>query len=317
MARTTGTASAPEDPTNQGGDVTRAQRHSAELQRSRLREHQRNLRGDPRAALRNVPPLPIHDRDVLEAQRAANIARERRDAHESRLVIERRSIRTRSATAIFEVKMGRGPGRTRATREATSDGKRARALADVISAFDEVDEEQSSTGDDPDYEEKALYLLGTAGSADEDDVSEDDEVEDDIERDEEDEDDEVSEVRYVRSSNVHRSSHQTHDLRVKLMSPVWFYGFKTTFESWEEFHECFDGFQTQTFQQFSKRTSEKEGRKEGKKGGVIGSGRMGDLLQDDGQLRGEPDSKGPPVDGRPGCATQGWRKHARDTTISA
>ncbi|KAG6622589.1 uncharacterized protein IUM83_05490 [Phytophthora cinnamomi] len=129
------------------------------------------------------------------------------------------------------------------------------ALADVISVFDEIDEEQSSTGDDPDYEEKAPYPLGTAGSADEDDVGEDDEVEDDTERDEEDEDDEVSEVRYVRSSNVHRSSHQTHDLRVKLMSSVWFYGFKTMFEWWEEFHECFDEFQTQTFQQFSKRTS--------------------------------------------------------------
>ncbi|KAG6620360.1 uncharacterized protein IUM83_16344 [Phytophthora cinnamomi] len=76
-------------------------------------------------------------------------------------------------------------------------------LADVMPAFDEVDEDNASAGDDPDYEEKAPYPLGTAGSADVDD-----EVENDTERDEEDEveceGDEVSEVR--RSSSFTSTS---------------------------------------------------------------------------------------------------------------
>ncbi|POM58472.1 LOW QUALITY PROTEIN: Hypothetical protein PHPALM_36873 [Phytophthora palmivora] len=48
--------------------------------------------------------------------------------------------------------------------------------------------------------------------------------------------------------------HRTYYLRTKRVVTSWFYGFKSMFDAWEAFHEAFDDFQAETFQQFSKRT---------------------------------------------------------------
>ncbi|EGZ19060.1 hypothetical protein PHYSODRAFT_499264 [Phytophthora sojae] len=164
------------------------------------------------------------------------------------------------------------------------------ALAEAISALDEADEELSPGGtDDSDYEENPLPFGTDPDASDEDDEDNDDEEresaaendgdesedadEDDkdwrgnegnVEEEEGDvgsgdradevdseEDDEGDEIRLVPEPKSHRSSH----LRVKRVVPVWFYGFSTTFDSWDTFHTSFDDFQAQTFQQFSMRTS--------------------------------------------------------------
>ncbi|EGZ11821.1 hypothetical protein PHYSODRAFT_258990 [Phytophthora sojae] len=197
MARTTGTpGSSKRPPGPEDAHVTRAQRDSAESERSRSRQRQRELRHETDRTLRDLPPLPVYNRGVLEAQRAANVARARRDEQEIRLAMDGRYKRTRSATAMLRSEDGKKAGQkaraeareksmyerweARAVREMfgiepdsdSDDG----ALAEAISALDEADEELSPGGtDDSDYEEKTPPFGTDPDASDEDEEDNDDE----------------------------------------------------------------------------------------------------------------------------------------------
>ncbi|ETM98223.1 hypothetical protein PPTG_19731 [Phytophthora nicotianae INRA-310] len=67
-----------------------------------------------------------------------------------------------------------------------------------------------------------------------------------------------SEAQAEISPNSHRISPNPHpksDLRVKSAVSAWFYGFESSFDSWDRFHAAFYIFQLETFQRFTKRTS--------------------------------------------------------------
>lgn len=136
-------------------------------------------------------------------------------------------------------------------------GAQTSALHEVISAFDEADRKPSPTGsDDLDYEDRpkapgADSGEGADGADDMDGEEEDEEehggggvddaTEEDGEESEEAEEGEIEEVNEEESEsthipNLHRSVHRKYDFGLKKAVPVWFFGFKTTFDSWEAFH---------------------------------------------------------------------------------
>ncbi|KAE8904648.1 hypothetical protein PF010_g6959 [Phytophthora fragariae] len=242
MARTADTAGTSESPPRPDAEVTRAQRDSAEFERARIRDHQRKLRGDNDTILQKLSPLEAQSRGVLEATRAESIARQRRDAQEIRLAMEGRRKLTRSATAMLRNEDGEEEGahaseqrrierwEARALREmfdiepdSDSDGS---ALAEVFSAFDEADREQSPRGtDDSDYEEKPPPPSDTAADDayevqdDEEDREDEDEVESREDDDESEGDNEGDELRSAHQPKLHRNSHQKYDLRMKAAGP--------------------------------------------------------------------------------------------------
>ncbi|GMF43370.1 unnamed protein product [Phytophthora fragariaefolia] len=137
------------------------------------------------------------------------------------------------------------------------------ALGEVLSVLDKADREPSSSNnDDSDYEDNAASArsssddsgvvdgisqgagndaAGNAQSEQDDAAVADDKV--------------GSEILCKLHPNLHRISNRTCDLQAKRAEPAWFHGFKSSFDSWGNFHETFDEFQVQSYQQFSKRTS--------------------------------------------------------------
>ncbi|GMG16795.1 unnamed protein product, partial [Phytophthora fragariaefolia] len=183
------------------GKVTHVQRDSAELARIRIRESQRRLRIDPRAALEKVPALEVLNPALLEAHRAEKVAQARKEQQSLRLAALGKHRLTRSAAALlqkeFEEESGGGRQTDRWEERALAHmfGKRGDeedgALSEVISAFDEADAEPSPDGsDDSDFDEgKASSQAGDCDEDDTDDHEEeggdkdDDAVEDGVDKD--------------------------------------------------------------------------------------------------------------------------------------
>ncbi|KAE9283841.1 hypothetical protein PF001_g22668 [Phytophthora fragariae] len=187
------------------GSVTRRQWHNAELERIKIRAQERERRVDRRVErLRDIPrlpPLPVYDRGVLEAHRAAKIGRARQEELANRLALLGRTTRTRSTDALLSRDNSdsehRGTERWEARALSTMFGGSSSgdggALREAFNAIEEADEEPSPIGsDDSDYQDtpSADRDAKEDEQQDEDDAEEDDENqggEDDEEKSEEDE----------------------------------------------------------------------------------------------------------------------------------
>ncbi|KAE9050062.1 hypothetical protein PR001_g2734 [Phytophthora rubi] len=196
-------------------------------------------------------PHSSRDRGALEAIHAEEVARARLDEQETRLARDDRTQLTRKTAAML-----------RATHEKTVDGlssKRRRRHHDEERALRETfgidadsddstgsNDKRSFSGDDSDYEKNPEPSSDSDGDAEEPTQAACDSVDDSGE-------DSSNESKPTEAPNLHQTPSRTRSAR--RTGPVWFYGIKTTFASWEEFDRCFDEFQKDSFQQFSKRTS--------------------------------------------------------------
>ncbi|GMF44364.1 unnamed protein product [Phytophthora fragariaefolia] len=124
------------------------------------------------------------------------------------------------------------------------------ALGEVLSVLDEADREPSSSNnDDSDYEDNAASARSSSddsGVVDEISQGAGNDAAGNAESEQDDAavaDDKVgSEILCKLHPNVHRISNQTYDLQAKRAEPAWFHGFKSSFDSWGNFHETFDEF---------------------------------------------------------------------------
>ncbi|ETM49551.1 hypothetical protein L914_06223, partial [Phytophthora nicotianae] len=66
---------------------------------------------------------------------------------------------------------------------------------------------------------------------------------------------------HTESHRISPNPHPKSDLRVKSAVPAWFYGFESSFDSWDRFHAAFDIYRLETFKRFTKRTSTSKARK--------------------------------------------------------
>ncbi|GMF52864.1 unnamed protein product [Phytophthora fragariaefolia] len=196
-----------------------------------------------------------------------------------RLALSGRSKLTRHAAAMLEQEDVGMRGKStldqrrieqRETREARemfdiepdSDSDNG-ALSEVLSVLDEADREPSSSNnDDSDYEDNAASARSSSddsGVADEISQGAGNDAAGNAESEQDDAavaDDKVgSEILCMLHPNLHRISNRTYDLQAKRAEPAWFHGVKSSFDYWGNFHEAFDEFQVQSYQQFSKRTS--------------------------------------------------------------
>ncbi|POM57448.1 Hypothetical protein PHPALM_38039 [Phytophthora palmivora] len=236
------------------------------------------------AAVENLPPLRVYDQGALKAHRVEGIARSKFAERKKRLAREGRTMVTRKSAAM-EHEKSRGGARDKgsddrwekqALREIfgidpESSSEESTHVGEVLCTIDSADDEQISSGSDSDYEEKASIPHASSGIGDNmaekaDSDGEETEVletasnEDSSYGDEERMDDEPGggddgEASDLTDITEPPKFHRSYDLRTKRVVPSWFYGFKSTFDAWEAFHEAFDDFQAETFQQFSKRTN--------------------------------------------------------------
>ncbi|KAE8887146.1 hypothetical protein PF003_g28610 [Phytophthora fragariae] len=174
------------------GSVTRRQRDSAELERIKIRAQERKRRIDSRVErlsdIHRLPPLPVYDRGVLEAHRAAKIGRARQEELANRLALLGRTTRTRSTDVLLSRDNSdsehRGTERRAlSTMFGGSSSDDGGALREAFNAIEEADEEPSpNASDDSDYQDTP--------SADRDAREDEQQDEDDAEEGEDNEDDE-------------------------------------------------------------------------------------------------------------------------------
>ncbi|GMF60920.1 unnamed protein product [Phytophthora fragariaefolia] len=137
------------------------------------------------------------------------------------------------------------------------------ALGEVLSVLDEADREPSSSNNhDSDYEDNAASARSSrddSGVVDEISQGAGNDAAGNAESEQDDaavaDDKFGSEILCKLHPNLYRIFNRTYDLQAKRAEPASFHGFKSSFDSWGTFHEAFDEFQVQSYQQFSKRTS--------------------------------------------------------------
>ncbi|ETL77429.1 hypothetical protein L917_21627 [Phytophthora nicotianae] len=241
-------------PTFPGGAWSRVRRADTDPETSNNQAREKK-----RKYPENTAPLrSVNGQVVLAAHRAQKVARAKIDLHETQLAVDGHQRMTRHAAA----RLRSGD----VAREATGSTKNDRWEKDALKVMFGIDVDSSDNREDSDYEDKAAIPSeeGSEGLSKEDESGSDSkpDVEGGGSSQESGSSAESSTSEVASSSqelpNLHRISpnvYRNYDLRVRQAVPSWFHGFKSTFKSWELFHEAFDAFQEETYQRFTKRTT--------------------------------------------------------------
>ncbi|KAF4031601.1 hypothetical protein GN244_ATG16592 [Phytophthora infestans] len=251
------------------GRVDRTLRDSAELDRIRIRDKKRKEWDDTLAALKKLPPYPIHDRGSNDraAYHTETLMRIKLQKQAARLVAEGKTMvmRSTAATLLAEDPTKASDDSAPRSRKKSSSRNYNAALHEALEAIDQVDSEPSVSCSDSDYEDDK-----TKGESGESDAAEGGSegllAENDGDRgdgaasgttqvesegdggdvldanDDSSDDSSDTEDKPSSSPNVH----QTFLRRNKTL---------VIHSSNQEFNAAFDAHQVQSFQQFSKRTS--------------------------------------------------------------
>ncbi|OWZ03784.1 hypothetical protein PHMEG_00024424 [Phytophthora megakarya] len=235
------------------GKVTPAQRDSAEKERGRVRANKRKAHEE--ATLPKMMPLGVFNRGVLEANRAKKIAQLRLKDRTDRLAAQGRNKITRSAVqdGTFGGDNGTSGGnheRERWEKRALSDmfqmssdsDSSDSVLAEVFGASNGVDNDQSSGACvDSDYGAKnAISETADSAWADEGERRCGVDVRDKQSGDTGDEEDSED----VHPPKFHQKLHQTYTKTGMNHDSEFVHGFPTTFNSWKDFHDAFEDYQS-------------------------------------------------------------------------
>lgn len=258
--------------------MDRTLRDSAELDRIRIRDKKRKEWDDTLAALKKLPPSPIHDRGSNDraAYHTETLMRIKLQKQAARLVAEGKTMVTRStaATLLAEDPTKASDDSAPRSRKKSNSRNYNAALHEALEAIDQVDSEPSVSCSDSDYEDDK-----TKGESGESDAAEGGSegllAENDGDRgdgaasgttqvesegdggdvldanDDSSDDSSDTEDKPNSSPNVH----QTFTKKKQDAGDSFFQPGTKMFNTWEEFHAAFDAHQVQSFQQFSKRTS--------------------------------------------------------------
>ncbi|KAF4041075.1 hypothetical protein GN244_ATG06742 [Phytophthora infestans] len=226
---------------------------------------------DTLAALKKLPPSPIHDRGSNDraAHRTETLMRIKLQKQAARLVAEGKTMVTRStaATLLAEDPTKASDDSALRSRKKSNSRNYNAALHEALEAIDQVDSEPSVSCSDSDYEDDK-----TKGESGESDAAEGGSegllAENDGDRgdgaascstqvesegdggdvlDANDDDSSDTEDKPNSSPNVHQTfTKKKQDAGDSFLQPG-----ARMFNTWEEFHAAFDAHQVQSFQQFS------------------------------------------------------------------
>ncbi|KAF4035937.1 hypothetical protein GN244_ATG12024 [Phytophthora infestans] len=139
------------------GRVDRTLRDSAELDRIRIRDKKRKEWDDTLAALKKLPPSPIHDRGSNDraAYHTETLMRIKLQKQAARLVAEGKTMVTRStaATLLAEDPTKASDDSAPRSRKKSNSRNYNAALHEALEAIDQVDSEPSVSCSDSDYED--------------------------------------------------------------------------------------------------------------------------------------------------------------------
>ncbi|KAF4030091.1 hypothetical protein GN244_ATG18130 [Phytophthora infestans] len=250
------------------GRVDRTLRDSAELDRIRIRDKKRKEWDDTLAALKKLPPSPIHDRGSNDraAYHTETLMRIKLQKQAARLVAEGKTMVTRSTAATLLAEDPTKASDDSAPRSRKKSNSRIynAALHEALEAIDQVDSEPSVSCSDSDYEDDK-----TKGESGESDAAEGGSEGLLAENDGDRGDGAVvplkSKVKAMvetfwtqmmvqvmiqvipKTNRIHHRMYTKRLLRINKTLVIH--------SSNQEFHAAFDAHQVQSFQQFSKRTS--------------------------------------------------------------